>query len=37
MLAMISPKSRYARRWKRHARRCLSCANVFRYYGISLD
>ena len=37
MLAMISPKSRYARRWKRHARRCLPCANVFRYYGISLD
>ena len=37
MLAMISPKSRYVRRWKRHARRCLPCANVFRYYGISLD
>jgi len=27
MLAMISPKSRYVR----------PCANVFRYYGISLD
>jgi hypothetical protein len=37
MLAMISPKSRYVRRWKRHARRCLPCANVFRYYGSSLD
>ena len=35
MLAMISPKSRYVRRWKRHARRCLPCANVFRYYGIA--
>ncbi|MCG6949305.1 MAG: hypothetical protein LJE93_10370 [Acidobacteria bacterium] len=37
MLAMISPKSRYVKKWKRHARRCLRCANVFRYYGISLD
>ena len=37
MLAMLPPKSRYVRRWKRHARRCLACANVFRYYGISLD
>jgi hypothetical protein len=37
MLAMLPPKSRYVRRWKRHARRCLHCANVFRYYGIKLD
>jgi len=37
MLALVPPKSRYVRRWRRHARHCLDCANVFRYYGLFLD
>jgi hypothetical protein len=37
VLAMVPPRSRYVRRWRRHARRCLHCANVFRYYGLKLD
>ncbi len=37
LLALQPPRSRYVRRWRRHARRCLPCANVFRYYGLSLD
>jgi len=37
MLALVPPRSRYVRRWRRHARHCLGCANVFRYYGLSLD
>jgi hypothetical protein len=37
LLALQPPRSRYVRRWRRHARRCLSCANVFRYFGVSLD
>ena len=37
VLAMEPPRSRYVRRWRRHARTCLHCANVFRYFGIKLD
>ena len=37
LLAVSPPRSRYVRRWKRHARHCLECANVFRYFGFSLD
>ena len=37
MLALSPPRSRYVRRWRRHARHCLDCANVFRYLGLSLD
>ena len=37
VLALVPPKSRYVRRWRRHARRCFDCANVFRHFGISLD
>ena len=37
VLALVAPRSRYVRRWRRHARRCLACANVFRYFGLSLD
>ena len=36
LLAMESPRSRYVRRWKRHARGCSSCALVFSHLGISL-
>jgi hypothetical protein len=37
VLAMVPPRSRYVRRWRRHARHCLACANVYRYFGLSLD
>jgi hypothetical protein len=37
MLAMQSPRSKYARAWRRHARRCPECASVFRYLGISIS
>lgn len=37
MLALSPPKSRYVRRWRKHARNCQDCSNVFRYLGISLD
>jgi hypothetical protein len=37
MLALSPPRSRYVRRWRRHARHCLACANVFRYFGLSVD
>lgn len=35
-LAMAPPRSRYVRRWRRHARRCRTCAEAFRYLGLSL-
>jgi hypothetical protein len=37
LLAVSPPRSRYVRRWRRHARRCPICANTFRYLGLSLD
>ena len=37
MLAMSGPRSRYVRSWRRHARRCPTCAATFRYLGLSLD
>jgi len=37
MLALAPPRSRYVRRWRRHARRCLSCRNIFLYFGLTLD
>ncbi|MGD8438966.1 MAG: hypothetical protein PVG53_00410 [Holophagae bacterium] len=37
MLALQSPRSRYVRSWRRHARRCADCAAVFRYLGLKLD
>ena len=37
ILAIVPPRSRYVRRWRKHARRCLECANVYRYFGLSLD
>jgi hypothetical protein len=37
VLALVPPRSRYVRRWRRHARHCLACANVYRYYGLSTD
>jgi hypothetical protein len=36
MLAMQSPRSRYVRTWRRHARRCHECAAIFRYLGLPL-
>ena len=35
-LALAPPRSRFVRRWRRHARRCSVCAEVFRYLGIDL-
>ena len=37
MLALSSPKSRYVRQWRRHAKHCQDCRNVFRYLGIGLN
>jgi hypothetical protein len=37
MLSLESPRSRYVRKWRRHARHCATCAETFRYFGISLD
>ena len=37
ILAMLPPRSRYVHRWRKHARHCLACANVYRYFGLSLD
>ncbi|MCP4902723.1 MAG: hypothetical protein GY906_37645 [bacterium] len=36
MLEISPPRSRYVRRWKRHARRCEQCRETFRYYGLSV-
>lgn len=36
MLAVQSPRSKYVRTWKRHARRCPECASVYRYLGFSI-
>jgi hypothetical protein len=36
MLVVQSPRSRYVRSWRRHARRCTDCARVFRFMGLSL-
>lgn len=36
MLSLEPPRSRYVRRWRRHARNCSSCAAVFSHLGISL-
>jgi hypothetical protein len=36
LLEIESPKSRYVRRWRRHARSCEACAAVFRYYGLPI-
>jgi hypothetical protein len=37
LLAVSPPRSRYVRKWRRHARRCPECANAFRYLGLSVD
>ncbi len=34
-LALESPRSRYVRRWRKHARTCPRCAEVFRHFGFS--
>jgi hypothetical protein len=36
-LALARPRSRYVRQWRRHARHCPSCTEVFRYLGLALD
>ena len=37
VLALSPPRSRYVRKWRRHARHCQECRNVFRYLGISVE
>lgn len=37
ILALSQPRSRYVRQWRRHARHCQDCSNIFRYLGISLS
>jgi len=37
ILCVSAPRSRYVRSWRRHARRCPSCAATFRFLGLSLD
>jgi len=36
ILAHEPPRSRYVTRWRRHARRCPSCASAYRYFGLSV-
>jgi len=36
-LALAPPRSRYVRQWRRHARHCSTCAEVFRYLGLAVD
>lgn len=36
MLALESPRSKYVKRWRRHARSCPSCAAAFRHFGLPL-
>jgi hypothetical protein len=36
VLALSRAGSRYVRRWRRHARRCPGCRQVFRSLGLSL-
>ena len=36
ILAIVPPRSRYVRRWRRHARRCPDCAIVFRSLGLTV-
>jgi hypothetical protein len=36
ILSLQSPRARYVSRWRAHARRCPTCAGVFRYFGFSL-
>ena len=37
LLAVAPPRSRYVRRWRRHARHCPACAGVFRFLGLRLE
>jgi hypothetical protein len=37
ILSVSPPRSRYVRSWRRHARSCPACADVFRYLGLSVD
>ena len=37
VLAVASPRSRYVRRWRRHARSCTLCGSAFRYFGLRVD
>lgn len=36
LLAVSPPRSRYVRRWRRHAKHCQYCRNIFRYLGIGI-
>jgi hypothetical protein len=36
ILALSSPRSKYVRRWRRHARGCPACAAAFRYFGLNI-
>jgi hypothetical protein len=36
VLSLSPRQSRYVRRWRRHARRCLACRQIFRALGLSL-
>jgi hypothetical protein len=37
MLAVCSRDSLYVREWRRHARRCNACAQVFSYFDLDLE
>jgi hypothetical protein len=34
ILAASPPRSRYVSRWRRHARTCATCNEIFRYFGL---
>jgi hypothetical protein len=37
VLEMSGNRSAYVKRWRRHARRCVHCRTIFRYYGLRVD
>ena len=37
ILALESPRSKYVRAWRKHARTCPICANAYRFLGLSID
>ena len=36
LLQLMPARSRYVRRWRRHARRCHECAIIFRSLGLPI-
>ncbi len=37
LLQLMPPRSRFVRKWRRHAERCPQCAIVFRSLGLQIN